>query len=138
MKRNNKKAIETATPVSNTEIAVAPAQAEAPKELVLVQTEKKPLVIVTGNKAGSASTEEAIPDSMLQDLAAAKLNTVNSIKSLYATGYSRKQIVAAGYNSSTVYRQVGEYIKAEDARRQEELKKLAEVDTQVDTDAVAI
>jgi hypothetical protein len=137
MSRNNKKAtIETATPVSNIEAVVVdvPQGTEAPKALVIVSTPKPTLQIVkeTGAKA-STTPEEAIPESIMEELKVANLNTVNKVKSLYATGYSRKQIVAAGFNSSTVYRQVGEYIKAMEA------KKLAEATPEVSiTEEVAI
>lgn len=127
MSRNKKVTIETATPVVNIETVATPEiQAEAPKALVVVNTERKPLVVITGTGA-KATAEEAIPESVMMDLAALHLNTVNSVKTLFATGFTRKQIVAAGFNSSTVYRQVGEYIKAEEA------KKLLEVTPEVAT-----
>jgi predicted sulfurtransferase len=116
MSRKNQKQIETATPVVNIEtpaVAEAPV-AEAPKasSLTIVTTERKPLTVIAGTKNQTETQADPIPAEVLAELAELKLNTVNSVKTLHASGYSRKQIVAAGYNSSTVYRQVGEYIKA--------------------------
>ena len=55
---------------------------------------------------------EPIPAKVLEALKGHNLNIVNSIKTLFASGYTKPQIIAAGYNTSTVYRQVGEYIKS--------------------------
>lgn len=40
---------------------------------------------------------------------------IRAILMLWIKGYSRKDIIAAGYNKSTVYRQVGEYEKLKKA-----------------------
>jgi phage terminase Nu1 subunit (DNA packaging protein) len=68
------------------------------------------LTVVNSSNRTAKSQVVSIPTEVLKELAELKLNTVNSIKTLYASGYTRLQIVDAGFNSSTVYRQVGEYI----------------------------
>lgn len=111
------------TPVTDNVIEVTPAELD---ELILAeQTEELndsvKLIIVrpdtTGGtkatKAGKPKVEvDPIPNNVLVTLATHNLNTVNSIKTLFASGYTRAQIIATGYNSSTVYRQVGEYVKS--------------------------
>ncbi len=72
------------------------------------------VIVTTSSKShgtpGSKSTvTNPIPKEVLDAVKAANLNTCNSVKTLFANGFTRAQIVAAGYNASTVYRQVKEY-----------------------------
>lgn len=94
-----------------------PVTNPAPTSSLTVVNESKPkgLTVVKSNRTTTAIAEPAIAEEVLAELKGLNLNTVNSVKTLYASGYSRKQIVAAGFNSSTVYRQVGEWIKAQEA-----------------------
>ncbi len=69
-------------------------------------------IVTSSAKSRSTAPVVAIDPSVLAELAAHKLNTCNSIKTLFANNYSQKQIVDAGYNASTVYRQCKEYADA--------------------------
>lgn len=92
---------------------------EAPSALAVAASSVKALLTkpdATGGvgtlKAVTTKKDEAaIPANVLEELEGMGLNIVNRIKTLYAAGFTRTQIIACGYNSSTVYRQVGEYIK---------------------------
>lgn len=62
-----------------------------------------------GTPGSKSTVTNPIPAEVLAAVKAAGLNTCNSVKTLFANGFTRAQIVAAGYNASTVYRQVKEY-----------------------------
>jgi len=108
----NAKVTEAKISEAQTEVTNNESKATA---LTIVRPEQLQIVRGTGKRAAAEVTP--IPSEVLDELNAIepKLNTVNKVKTLYASGYSRPQIVAAGFNSSTVYRQVGEYIKAQSA-----------------------
>lgn len=115
------------TPVVNIETAVTDVPqgtqetpvVEAPSALAVAASSVKALLTKPDATGGvgtlkavtTKKNEAAIPANVLEELEGMGLNTVNRIKTLYAAGFTRTQIIACGYNSSTVYRQVGEYIK---------------------------
>ena len=122
------------TPVVNIEtpLEVIPGEISTVK-LIAVQPDRKAgqkLEPVTSKK--DKAEVVSIPEDVLAELAEMNLNTVNSIKTLYAAGFTRQQIIKAGYNSSTVHRQVLEYtkslatVKAEKAEVKEHAETLAE------------
>lgn len=112
-KATTAKSVVVKTPVVNPTPAAESVQETQPEgnvKLLIVQPARQLTVV----KSTRATAEEVtpIPAEILEECKAAKLNIVNTIKSLYATGYSYKQIIAAGYQPSTVYRQIGEYKKS--------------------------
>lgn len=80
-------------------------------ELKAAVTEAAELIVV--NNATAKAAKEPVAPELLEQVQSLKLNTVNTIKTLYANGASRQQIIASGFNSSTVHRQVLEYVKAQ-------------------------
>lgn len=76
------------------------------------QTNTLTVVVRTTAKGRSTADVVAINAEVLAELATLKLNTCNAIKTLYANSYTQQQIIKAGYNASTVYRQCKEYADA--------------------------
>lgn len=121
--------IETATPAAEVPQGTSKlAEAAGSVKALLVKPDTTGGVGKLTAVKATKKEEDAIPSSVLEELETLNLNTVNKIKTLYAAGFTRTQIIAAGYNSSTVYRQVGEYIKklAEIKSERVEVKNNAE------------